>query len=93
MRRETSRVKTSAIGNEKMGVTRTTPYEDLPDLLRVEEFVAASDTSAWLTYELIRRRELPVIRFGRLLRIPKTALTSPPQTSDRDGRGVKRGRR
>jgi excisionase family DNA binding protein len=51
-------------------------YEALPDLLTPEEAGAFLRTSRNTTYELIRSKALPSIRFGRLIRISKTALMS-----------------
>ena len=55
-------------------VTATTPYEDLPQQLRVDEWIAITRTSRATAYDHIRRGILPAIRYGRLVRIPKSAL-------------------
>ena len=57
-----------------MIVDRYTPISDLPELLRVEEAAAVLDVSKWLVYELIRRGDLPSVKLGRIVRIPRTAL-------------------
>ena len=55
---------------------RFTPFDDLPELLRVEEFAAVAGFSKGVVYDLVRRGELPSIKFGRkIVRVPKTALT------------------
>ncbi len=59
----------------RLTVTRTTPYDELPDLLRPEEFAAAACVSRGVVYELVRTGKLPVVRFGtKLFRVPKSAL-------------------
>jgi excisionase family DNA binding protein len=54
--------------------SRATPYEQLPEFLSPEEFGAYLVLSRNTTYELLRRGEVPHRRFGRAIRIPKTAL-------------------
>jgi excisionase family DNA binding protein len=49
-------------------------FEDLPQLVTPEEFAAQIRVSRNTMYELLRRGEIPHVRFGRLIRIPKTAL-------------------
>ena len=54
--------------------TRSLPYNELPELLtpaEVQDYLSLSRTTV---YELLRRNEIPHVRFGRLIRIPKTAL-------------------
>jgi excisionase family DNA binding protein len=63
----------------KSGALDDTPYADLPELLTPEEFGARIRVSRNTTYELLRRGEIPHVRFGRLIRIPKTALVTAPQ--------------
>ena len=55
-------------------VTRQTPYEDLPQFLSVEEFRTFVGIGRSTVYDLLRREAIPFVRFGRVLRIPKTAL-------------------
>ncbi len=43
-------------------------------LLRVEEVVRLLGIGRSTVYELIARGELPVIRIGRLVRVPRPAL-------------------
>jgi excisionase family DNA binding protein len=57
-----------------MTMTRQTRYEDLPEFLTPEEFRAYLGLGRNTTYELIQRGEIPSRRFGRQIRIPKTAL-------------------
>lgn len=58
-----------------MTITRTTPLDQLPEFLTPAEVKTFLGLSRATTYELLRRGELPSVRFGRLLRIPRTALT------------------
>ena len=55
-------------------ITRYTPFEELPELLEVVEFTAYTGIGRSLAYELIKRGELVHVRYGRLIKIPKTAL-------------------
>lgn len=57
-------------------VTRITPIADLPELLRVEEFAAWCDCGKGTIYDAIRCGTLPCVRLGRLVRIPRAAITS-----------------
>lgn len=57
-----------------MTITRTTPVDDLPALLRVEEAARVLDCSKGLIYELCRRGELAHVKLGRLLRVRRTAV-------------------
>ena len=61
------------------GVTRTTPVDSLPELLTPEEFRTVAGLGRATTYELIRRGEIPSVRFGRVIRIPKSALLVRPE--------------
>lgn len=49
-------------------------YDQLPDVLTVEELCAFLKISPNTAYELIRQGDLPSIRIGRSIRIPKRAL-------------------
>jgi excisionase family DNA binding protein len=55
-------------------ITRATRYEDLPDMVTPDEagrFLGLSRNSA---YAWLHGDDVPKVRFGRLIRIPKTAL-------------------
>jgi excisionase family DNA binding protein len=52
-------------------------------VLRVEDAVRILGVSRWMVYEMIRRHELPVLRVGRLIRIPKHALEAWIETNTR----------
>ncbi len=43
-------------------------------VLRIEDVMSILGVSRWTAYELIRRGELPVLRVGRVVRIPRQAL-------------------
>jgi len=55
-------------------ITRFTPFEELPDPMRVEEFAAKADIGIGTVYRMVERGELPVQRYGRLIRIRREAL-------------------
>ncbi len=57
-----------------MTVTRHTPLTELPQLLTVSEYATWAGIGLSLAYEQARRGEVPAVRFGRLLRIPREAL-------------------
>lgn len=46
----------------------------LPDLLTVSETAAFLRLSSWRVYELIRQKQLPAIKLGRTLRVPRDRL-------------------
>ena len=48
--------------------------EDLPDLLTVRETAGFTRIGIRQAYELVRSGELPSVRLGRSIRIPKRAL-------------------
>ncbi len=58
-----------------MPITRTTPADELPEYLTPAEVQHYLSLSRATTYDLLRRGELPSRRFGRLIRIPKAALS------------------
>ena len=55
-------------------IDRHTQLDQLPELLRVPEAAAWADVSRGCIYEAIHRGQLPSIRLGRLVRIPRSAL-------------------
>jgi excisionase family DNA binding protein len=55
-------------------VSPTMRVEDLPEYLSPEEFRAYMRIGRNAVYELLRQHEIPHVRLGRLIRIPKTAL-------------------
>lgn len=58
-------------------ITADTPYSELPDLLTAQELAAYRRSTAWSVYDQIRRKILPAVRHGRLVRIHKSVVTSP----------------
>ena len=59
-----------------MPITRATPVADLPEFLSPEEFRTYVGIGRATCYELLRRGEIPSVRFGRAIRIPKSALVA-----------------
>ena len=55
-------------------ITRKTPIADLPEFLSPEEFRDYVGIGRSTIYDLLRRDEIPHVKFGRCIRIPKTAL-------------------
>jgi excisionase family DNA binding protein len=55
-------------------VTRFTPGNELPELLRVEEAAVWLNIGRGLAYELARNGTLPAIKLGRLTRITRDGL-------------------
>ena len=53
---------------------RTTTFEELPELLTPEEVREWLGVSRGMVYELLRRGEIAHVRFGRLIRVPKSSL-------------------
>jgi excisionase family DNA binding protein len=64
------------------------PGDGLPLFLEVEEaakFIGISRSSA---YDAVKRGELPVVRFGRRLRVPRGALLALAQVAEGGGVGA-----
>ena len=55
-------------------IRRHTPYDELPELLSVEEFCTVAAIGRSTVYELVRTNKLTYKRFGRIVRIPKSEL-------------------
>jgi excisionase family DNA binding protein len=55
---------------------RPTPprYDDLPDLLTPDDARAFLQVSRNQIYHLLKTEAVPSLRFGKLIRIPKSAL-------------------
>ena len=58
-------------------VTRWTSYDELPQWLSVEEFMAIWNVSRTAAYDLVRSGKVPSTRFGNLIRIPKSVARPP----------------
>lgn len=68
--------------------------DDAPDLLTVQETARILRIGLRQTYEAVRHREIPALRFGRTLRVPKAALVAlldaePPKGDDSMSTGPK----
>jgi len=55
-------------------VSRNTAFEDLPEWLTPDETRTYLGLGRSTMYDLIRRNEVPYKKFGRIIRIPRTAL-------------------
>jgi excisionase family DNA binding protein len=55
-------------------VTPGTTYDTLPELMTPEEYASYMRVSMWSTYDNIRHGLIPVVRHGRLVRIPKSVV-------------------
>ena len=65
------------------GIDRTVPYDRLPEFLTPDELRAYLGLSRNGVYALLQRDEIPHVRFGRLIRIPKTALATRGRSCSR----------
>ena len=55
--------------------TKAVPkYDDLPEMVTPEQAGAFLQLGRSTTYDLLRSGALPCVRFGKLIRIRKTAL-------------------
>ena len=52
-------------------------FDSLPEMVTPEEAGAFLRISRNAMYDVIRKGDVPHVRFGRLYRIPKTALIGP----------------
>jgi len=59
-------------------ISRQTPLSDLPEFLTPDEFRAYVGIGRSTMYDLLRREEIPHVKFGRCIRIPKSALAVAP---------------
>jgi excisionase family DNA binding protein len=57
-------------------VSRTTPLADLPEFLRVDECADVLGVGRGLVYGMVKSGELPSVRFGRLVRVPRAGLVA-----------------
>jgi excisionase family DNA binding protein len=56
-------------------ITRSTPLDALPAMLRVGEVAAWCDVGRSTIYEQIKRGQLASVKFGKNLRVPRSELT------------------
>ena len=59
---------------KQAAIDRRTPIDALPEFLSPEEFRAYVGISRSTMYDLLRRDAIPHVKFGRCIRIPKSAL-------------------
>jgi excisionase family DNA binding protein len=50
------------------------PFDDLPTFLTVAEFMVVARVKRTAAYAMLREGLVPRVKFGRAVRIPKTAL-------------------
>ena len=60
--------------NMSMKVNRTTPFEKLPQMMTLAEVSQWLGISRSTTYNRANRGDWLVVRCGRLIRVPKSAL-------------------
>jgi excisionase family DNA binding protein len=60
--------------NGQPAINRRTALHELPEFLSPEEFGAYMDLGRSTVYSLLRGGKIPHRRFGRNIRIPKTAV-------------------
>jgi excisionase family DNA binding protein len=60
--------------NDNWRISRATPFAELPEFLSPEEFRAYIGIGRSAVYALLREGEISHVRFGRTIRIPKSAL-------------------
>jgi excisionase family DNA binding protein len=58
-------------------INRRTSFENLPEYLTVDECRTYLGLSRGLCYDLLKRGELPSVKFGKLIRVPKAAFEPP----------------
>jgi excisionase family DNA binding protein len=68
-----------SVENGAAVITRFTRYDALPSYLNVDEVCVLLAIGRSHAYEMIRRGELPSVKFGRLVRVPRTAFA--PETA------------
>lgn len=59
---------------KRLVISRHTPLDQLPELLTIPECAAWLGTGRGLVYSQARSGDLPTVKFGRLIRIPRSAL-------------------
>ena len=60
--------------NTNGSITRQTPFDELPELLRAQEVRAYLGLGYNAVYKALERGELPHRKIGGVIFIPKTAL-------------------
>jgi excisionase family DNA binding protein len=59
---------------DRLVIDRRTPFDELPEYLSPDEFREYLALARSTCYDLLRRQQIPHVRYGRVIRIPKTAL-------------------
>lgn len=59
-----------------MTITRHTSPSDLPEYLTVEEYQAFLGISRAAAYDHVQSKKVHAVQFGRLWRIPKSAIVA-----------------
>lgn len=57
-----------------VAITRQTPFNELPEYLRVDEVAAWLGCGRGLAYRLVEDGTLPSVRLGRLVRVRRDGL-------------------
>jgi excisionase family DNA binding protein len=70
-------------------ITRYTPVTELPEYLTFKEFVNYLAIGRSLGYELVRTGKVESVRFGRLVRIPKSVLLAEALANSKNGTGAR----
>ena len=55
-------------------IDRFTKYDDLPELLRVEEYAAFLGIGRGLAYAMVHKGTVESIKLGRLVRVRRSSL-------------------
>ena len=64
--------------NTNGAITRQTPFEELPELLRPQEVRSYLGLGANAVYKALKRGELPHRKIGGVIFVPKSALVEVP---------------
>jgi len=57
-----------------MEITPATPFESLPQFLTPVEVITLTRIGRSSFYDAVKRGDIPVVRFGRLIRVPREFL-------------------
>lgn len=76
-KRESRVSETHAVRASSSSVDRSQPLDSLPEFLTPEEFRRYVGIGRSTMYDLLRREEIPHVKFGRCIRIPKRFLDPP----------------
>lgn len=62
-------------------------FEGYPDMLTVGQMAQALNIGRTMAYRLIQSGQIQSLRFGKVIRIPKTALLAAARTDEVSGGG------